>query len=176
MEGFVWADTLLYIFGPSAIIAAVILYVALVVKSETVRKLQNALKNLQQTYDDLDKQAKLIIKTDLELHNAQGELDKKISGLYTLQKISHILSTTLDENEIFTKISTAHLTELRFEKAVSFIIDHGTFKSLDSQGIDLKLAIGYNIGARLTSLTWIWVERLALLGGVPLSTTRTVRV
>lgn len=142
-EQYAWTETFLYIFGPSAVIASVILYLLLMVKNEKLKKLQKSLKNLQKTYDELDNQAKLIIKTDLELHNTQGELDKKVTGLYTLQKISRMLSTTLDENEVFTKVSAEHLTELGFDKAMSFLIDHENHTSLNSHNVDIKLSIGY---------------------------------
>ncbi|MFC1646401.1 GAF domain-containing protein, partial [Candidatus Omnitrophota bacterium] len=144
LEHTAWSETFLYVFGPSSVIASVILYVALIVKSKRVKKLQNSLRNLQKTYDDLDNQAKLIIKTDLELHKTQGELDKKVTGLYTLQKISRTLSTTLDENEVFEKISEEYLTELGFDRALSFLIDPGSFKSLNANSVDIKLNIGYD--------------------------------
>jgi len=80
------------------------------------KKLKQQLQKLQHTYNDLDKQAKLIIKTDLELHKTQSELDKKINSLYTLQKLSRVLNTTLDENEIFEKISEEFMTELGFDR------------------------------------------------------------
>ncbi|MFC1708438.1 ATP-binding protein [Candidatus Omnitrophota bacterium] len=144
LEQFAWPETLLNIFGPAAIIVAVVLYVVLTQESKKVKKLQKSLKNLQKIYDDLDNQAKLIIKTDLELHNTQGELDKKITGLYTLQKISRILSTTLDENELFTKLSLEHLTELGFDRALSFLIDAKAAASFDIKNIDIKLKIGYD--------------------------------
>ncbi|MBL7131500.1 MAG: GAF domain-containing protein [Candidatus Omnitrophica bacterium] len=143
LEQYTWIETILYIIGPSIVIAAVILYVLLAIKSDQIKKLQKSLKNLQKTYNDLDNQAKIIIKTDLELHKTQSELDKKITGLYTLQKISRILSTTLDENEIFEKISEEYLTELEFDKAISFLIDPTQFTSLENN-LDVKLKIGYN--------------------------------
>ncbi|NQU19599.1 GAF domain-containing protein, partial [bacterium] len=136
-------ETVLYIVGPSAIIAVIILNVFLVLKDDQIKKLQNSLKNLQKTYSDLDNQAKLIIKTDLELQKTQSELDKKIAGLYTLQKISRVLSTTLDENEIFEKISEEYLTELGFDKAISFLIDPTQFSSLQDN-LNVKLKFGYN--------------------------------
>ena len=135
-------ETVLYIVGPSAVIAVIILNVFLVLKDDQIKKLQNSLKNLQKTYSDLDNQAKLIIKTDLELQKTQSELDKKIAGLYTLQKMSRVLSTTLDENEIFEKISEEYLTELGFDKAISFLIDPRQFSSLQDN-LNVKLKFGY---------------------------------
>ena len=138
-------ETILYIIGPSAVIAVIILNLILVYKDEKIKKLQKSLQNLQKTYDDLDNQAKLIIKTDLELHKTQSELDKKIAGLYTLQKISHVLSTTLDEDEIFDKISEEYITELGFDKAISFLVDPTQPSSLGDNP-DIKLNIGYTEG------------------------------
>ena len=143
LQQYPWTETFLYIFGPSAVIASAVLYLVMIVKNERIRKLQSSLKDLQKTYDELDNQAKLIIKTDLELHNTQGELDKKVTGLYTLQKISRMLSTTLDENEVFTKVSAEHLTELGFDKAMSFLVAPHNISSLSNSNVDIKLNVGY---------------------------------
>jgi len=119
-----------------------ILYAVMHLKKTKVKKLNITLTSLQKTYDDLDNQAKLIIKTDLELHKTQSELDKKIAGLYTLHKISKQLSTTMDESEIFAKISEEHLTELGFDKVIALLVN----KDQTSQNSDLvvKLTIGYD--------------------------------
>jgi signal transduction histidine kinase len=84
----------------------------------------------------MDEQAKLIIRTDLELNKTQEELDKKISGLYTLQKISRAISTTLQEEEIFRRIERSYLLDLGFTKALSFLLDK------DDQ-VSIKLNYGY---------------------------------
>lgn len=136
-------ENALNFIGLSAVIAVIALSATLLSKNKKILDLQKSLQNLQKTYNDLDNQAKLIIKTDLELHKAQSELDKKITGLYTLQKISRLLSTTMDETEIFEKITEEHLTELGFDKAVSFLIGPEQFSSLDGN-LEIKLKIGYN--------------------------------
>ncbi|MDD5292570.1 MAG: histidine kinase dimerization/phospho-acceptor domain-containing protein, partial [Candidatus Omnitrophica bacterium] len=136
-------DDILYIVGPSVIVIILILNIISLLKDRRISKLQRSLQELQKAYEALDSQAKLIIKTDLELHKTQSELDKKISSLYTLQKISHILSTTLDENEIFQKISEEHITELGFDRALVFMV--GPAQSLYSPDtVNIKLRIGYN--------------------------------
>ena len=136
-------ETFLYIMAPSAIIAVIILNLVVVYKDKKIKQLQKSLQSLQKTYDELDNQAKLIIKTDLELHKTQSELDKKITGLYTLQKISHKLSTTLDENEIFDKITEEYLTELGFDKAISFLVNPEKLSSISTDA-EIKLKIGYS--------------------------------
>lgn len=130
------------VIGVATSISTFILYLRIGSKHKEIKQLQKSLAGLQKTYNDLDNQAKLIIKTDLELHKAQSELDKKITGLYTLQKISRVLSTTLDENEIFEKISEEYLTELGFDKVISFIMLRK--ESLLKDDLDIKLKIGYN--------------------------------
>ncbi|MDD5253147.1 MAG: GAF domain-containing sensor histidine kinase, partial [Candidatus Omnitrophica bacterium] len=61
------------------------------------------------------------MRTDMELNKTQEELDKKISGLDILQKLSRDISTTLEEKQIFRKISSEHLEELGFEKSLAFL-------------------------------------------------------
>ena len=105
-------------------------------KSEKVNKLQNSLRKLKKSFNDLDEQAKLIVKTDLQLNKAQEELDKRLGGLDALQKISRLISTTLDEDEIFSRLHQALMTNLDFEKnrdcqddLIKNSCDHGTIKN-----------------------------------------------
>ncbi|MDD5253133.1 MAG: hypothetical protein PHW44_04485, partial [Candidatus Omnitrophica bacterium] len=56
---------------------------------------------LKVSLEEMDEQAKLIMRTDMELNKTQEELDKKISGLDILQKLSRDISTTLEEKQIF---------------------------------------------------------------------------
>jgi len=84
-------------------------------------RLKQSLAAMTKSFNELDEQAKLIIKTDLELNTAQEELDKRLSGLDTLQKVSRLISTTLDENEIFLRLNQAVLSELGFEKYLILI-------------------------------------------------------
>ncbi|MCK9431084.1 MAG: ATP-binding protein [Candidatus Omnitrophica bacterium] len=76
---------------------------------------------LKASLEEMDEQAKLIMRTDMELNKTQEELDKKISGLDILQKLSRDISTTLEEKQIFRKISSEHLEELGFEKSLAFL-------------------------------------------------------
>jgi signal transduction histidine kinase len=85
--------------------------------------LQNSLELLTRSFNELDEQAKLIVRTDLELNKTQEELDKRLNGLDALQKISRLISTTLDENEIFQRLGQPKINELGFEKYLLFITD-----------------------------------------------------
>ncbi|MCX5702206.1 MAG: ATP-binding protein [Candidatus Omnitrophica bacterium] len=76
---------------------------------------------LAKSLEEMDEQAKLIVRTDMELNKAQEELDKKVIGLYALQRLSRTMSTSLEEMQIFKKISPSYLEELGFEKAAGFL-------------------------------------------------------
>jgi len=100
-----------------------ILIFVVINKNEQLNLLKLALNKLKNSFNELDQQAKLIVKTDLELNKAQEELDKRINGLETLQKVSRLISTTLDENEIFNRLNRVLLAELGFEKNLILIYD-----------------------------------------------------
>jgi signal transduction histidine kinase len=109
--------------GIVALLSIAVLVMVLLSKLEEVKQLQASLNKLKRAFDELDEQAKLIVRTDLTLNKTQEELDKKITGLYTLQKISRLTSTTLDENEIFRRIDESLIADLGFEKSLIFMFD-----------------------------------------------------
>lgn len=129
--------------GMSALVAIVVLFVILFIQTKKNKKLEATLTRMQNTCDELDNQTKLIVKTDLELHEAQSELDKKIVGLSTLHAISRILSMTLDQEELFSKISREHLTELGFDKVLLFLLPRKD-APISKDNKDIKLSVGYD--------------------------------
>lgn len=96
--------------------ASGILAFLLISRNDQIRQLKEILTKLKRSFDELDEQAKLIVKTDLELNKAQEELDRRLNGLDALQKVSRLISTTLDEEEMFKRINQSLITELGFEK------------------------------------------------------------
>ena len=117
-------------------------------KSEQVEKLHIALNKLKHSFTELDEQAKLIVKTDLELNRTQEELDKRLNGLDALQKISRQISTTLDEAEIFRRLDQSLVTHIGFEKGLVFIYDK-------NRSLNVKINLGFSqqqISAILSSL------------------------
>lgn len=113
-------ETVVSYAGMCGIIAVIALVIVLVFKMEQLKDLKAELSKLKRAFDELDEQAKLIVRTDVELHRAQEELDKKVAGLVTLQKLTRMISTTLDEEEIFRRLEEKHLTELGFDKFLAF--------------------------------------------------------
>jgi hypothetical protein len=104
-----------------AVSTCVILTIGYALKSEQLRRLQQEEKKLRHSLDEMDEQAKLIVRTDMELNRIQEELDKKVSGLYSLQRLGRAVSTTLEEAHVFQRIDQDCFKDLGFEKACCFL-------------------------------------------------------
>lgn len=111
-------DILNLLFGLFSVILILVIYST--IKMRKARLLETQITQLNRSLQESDEQAKLIIKTDLELNKTQEALDKKVAGLFTLQKISQALATTLQEEEIFERIKTHVSNDLGFEKSLLF--------------------------------------------------------
>ncbi len=104
-----------------------------------IKQLRLELKSLNKSLEEMDEQARLIIRTDMELNKTQEELDKRITGLYALQRLVRGISTTLQELQVFKKINIAYLKDIGFEKAVGFLYNEKEAKFIP------YLNIGYTI-------------------------------
>ncbi len=93
----------------------------LIIKSEKFKLQQKTTENLRNALDEMDEQAKIIIRTDIALNKTQEELDKKVAGLYALQRLSRAIGTSLEENQIFRMIEATSLEDLGLEKACAFL-------------------------------------------------------
>jgi len=100
-----------------------ILALVLLMKLEQIKELKQSINKLMRSFHELDEQAKLIVNTDLELNRAQEQLDKRLDGLDALQKTSRLISTTLDQNEIFHRLEQPLISELGFEKNLILMFD-----------------------------------------------------
>jgi len=105
----------------AAFFTIIALAIVLFLKMERLKKITLAAEKLKKSVDEMDEQAKLIVRTDIELNKAQEELDKKITGLYALQRLSRAISTTLEEDEIFKRVDLSHLEDIGLEKALGFL-------------------------------------------------------
>lgn len=127
----------LILLGLAFSITIISLAGVLFLKMGRIKQLQNAVDKLKKSLDEMDEQAKLIVRTDMELNKTQEELDKKIAGLYGLQILSRAISTTLEENQIFKTIKAGYLEDLGFEKACGLLWNDKEKKFV------LQLNIGY---------------------------------
>lgn len=126
----------LSVIGTSFFIVIGMSFLIIISKSKKIGKLQNSFEKLKKSFNNLDEQAKLIVKTDLQLNKTQEELDRRLSGLDALQKISRLISTTLDENEIFELLHQALMTNLEFEKNLILIYN-------DQQDLHNRVTVGF---------------------------------
>ncbi|MBI5149714.1 MAG: GAF domain-containing sensor histidine kinase [Candidatus Omnitrophica bacterium] len=122
--------------GVFVIVLVTVLILLVVSKAEEIYRLRAALQKMTKSFNDLDEQAKLIVRTDLELNKAQEELDKRLNSLDALQKTSRLISTTLDENEIFRRLDQSLMLDLGFEKDLLCVYDKN--RSLQS-----RLSLGF---------------------------------
>ncbi len=129
MTAFINSNLLLFLFCAVIGFSIIILILLSIIGKRRLRiqDLQGSLHQLSNSFNELDEQAKLIVKTDLELNKAQEELNKRINALDALQKISHLISTTLDEKEIFARLNQPILSELGFERFLIAVTDAQNF-------------------------------------------------
>ena len=130
-------------------IVLLILYLAQVA-SEPSRRLadqQTEIDRLNQICEELDQNTRLIVQTDLELTRTQEELDKKISGLYTLHELSQKLIAIQSIPNLLILITEALVTKLGFEKALAVLGDP------TSRTIEAQVAFGYS-QEETTRLDW----------------------
>ena len=123
--------------GFLALILAGVLGFFLIIRDEQLKSLRGSMNKLLNSFNDLDEQAKLIVRTDLELNKTQEELDKRLSSLNALHKISRLISTTLDVSEIFQRLGKVLSAELGFEKALLLMFD-------ENKNLISRMETGFN--------------------------------
>src|SRR3989338_979108 len=125
----------------SLLIVIVSLAIVLMFKINKMKKLQTMVDKLKKSLEEMDEQAKLIVRTDIELNKTQEELDKKfipyISMGYLHDEIEAIKPQVNSDRDIyldliktgktFSSSSVAHNTALREKinnifKVNSFVI------------------------------------------------------
>ncbi|MFC1666906.1 ATP-binding protein [Candidatus Omnitrophota bacterium] len=95
-------------------------------------------KKSQDVIRQLDEQARMIIKTDLALNKAQEELDKKITGLYTLHELGKKINSTFNIDDLFALVNQTLVSKLGFSKGL-IMLKHET-----SDRIIEKTSTGYS--------------------------------
>ena len=90
----------------------------LTLKANVQQSQVEELEHLRAAYEQLDHQAKLIIRTDLELHHTQEELDRKLASLFALHELSQQLRVSLHPDEIYGQINAQLITSFGFSKGL----------------------------------------------------------
>ena len=112
------------------------LFYALSTKEDLLKKLKEELEKLLRSFNDLDDQARLIVRTDIELNKIREEMDKRLNGLNALQRTSRQISQALNEGEVFRKLPPTLFEDLGFARAiVATLDDDNTFK--------IRINVGY---------------------------------
>lgn len=126
------------------IIMTAFIYLIIITERQKKAKigLERSLEKLRKAYDELDEQAKIIVKKDLELNKTQEELDKKINSLYTLHKLSKAISSSFDTEKLFSRIDKSFISELGFDKGLIALVDK------DAKNPVLAVAVGYAASAQ----------------------------
>lgn len=133
-----FSETIYQFFILALFVAAGMLAYFLYYALKEIGILKEALEELGKSFAEIDEQAKLIVKTDLELNKTQEELDKRLGGLEALQKTSRSITTTLDENETFQRLNANLLNELGFEKYLIYTLTQ-------EQTLLLRIGLGYTV-------------------------------
>lgn len=110
------ANRTAHVSGMALTLLGVLGYLAF--KAESSRRKLVDLARLRAAYDQLDQQAKLIIRTDLELHRTQEELDRRLASLMSLYQLGRQLQVSLRPEEVFAKLDAAVVTSFGFSKGV----------------------------------------------------------
>jgi signal transduction histidine kinase len=100
-------------------------------KSKSRRKSKKT-SELKATYEELDRNAQTLIRTDLQLHRANERFDQQISQLRALHRIGSSINSTFDLEVILTAICDSMAKDLDFEKSGIVFLEKNSHKPLQS--------------------------------------------
>ncbi|MDP3702943.1 MAG: ATP-binding protein [Candidatus Omnitrophota bacterium] len=100
------------------IIVVVLAPAFLIMKMVQSNRRSAELRQLQDAYQQLDQQAKLIIRTDFDLHRTQEELDRRLAFLMALQRFGRQLQVSLHPTEVYSKLDAESVTQFGFTKGL----------------------------------------------------------
>ncbi len=93
---------------------------------------KNALTELRIAYEELDRTARTLIRTDYLLHRANERFDQQISQLHALHRIGSSINSTFDLELILSGISESMTKDLDFEKSGIVFLEKTSQKPLQS--------------------------------------------
>lgn len=103
-------------------------------KLQSVYNLKKDLSQANRTIQNLDQQAKLIIKSDMELKLSQQEIESELAKLTLIKNLLFSSIYTLDKEKIFSSINEQIINALGFKKGL--IIDFHENKEKVNVGFD----------------------------------------
>ncbi len=119
-------------------------------KMDQIRRQLEDVAGLRAAYDQLDQQAKLIIRTDVELHRTQEELDRRVASLMSLHGLSQQLQVGLRPDEIYERLDAQVLAPFGFARValgVAAGFDDLTWRAL----VGMTPEVGERLAAHLKS-------------------------
>ncbi len=122
--------TLVFIFF--GIIVFLIFYI--IGRLQSVYNLKKDLSQANRTIQNLDQQAKLIIKGDMELKLSQQEIESELTKLTLIKNLLFSSIYTLDKEKIFSSITEEIIHALGFKKGL--VIDFQESKEKVNVGFD----------------------------------------
>jgi len=93
---------------------------------------KTGLNELRKAYEELDRTARTLIRTDYLLHRANERFDQQISQLHALHRIGSIINSTFDLELILSGISESMTKDLDFEKSGIVFLEKKSQRPLQS--------------------------------------------
>lgn len=90
----------------------------LTLKVESARQQLEELRGVQDAYAQLDQQTKVLIRTDLELHRTQEELDRRLASLMALHTFGRQIQVSMRPEEIYSKLDATLVSHFGFAKGL----------------------------------------------------------
>jgi signal transduction histidine kinase len=93
---------------------------------------KNPLGRLKKAYEELDRTARALIRTDLQLHRTNERFDQQISQLTALHRVGELVNSTFDLEVILSAASGAMVKDLDFEKSGIIFLEKRGEKPMQS--------------------------------------------
>lgn len=120
-------------FIPAMFLMGTVSFLALylVAKLKQISSLKSTLGEFEKTVEELDHQARLIVKSDMELKLYQEEVEDKLNKLTFLKNLILASVNTMDKEELLIQINEELINDLGFKKALV----------LDYENLETKVSV-----------------------------------
>lgn len=134
----------------------ILLALYLVKKMQTISLLKREINNLRGTIEDLDQQAKLIIKSDMEVKLYQQDIEQELNKLTLIKNLIISCAHILDKERLFSQITKKIISDLGFKKGLI----------LDFNDLTVKLNIDFT-SEEIVTIKNIFQRKKEILKKVP---------